>query len=404
MIKETKLIEQVLNEILSNKNLINEASTLMAPVPIPKGFSGNFGQKRSYETHPGVDIGVVVGTQVSAIADGTVEIANMNYNPQCGATIDIKYDEGGYWSRFCHMSKIYVHSGQKVKQGEVVGLSGGKVGAVGSGNSQGPHLHVTLKQNGNKVNPVDHINGTNSPIAPMSNMGIDSDIDITDPSLPDENDIDKIYFKPKSINPDEEYYSFSIVKENYNLISEQKIYGSFGYGISSNGYTVTIPKDKNPKIKSAVNGTIGRKSFSSGCKNQTDITHKVNGENFYLQYCGIKNPRQSGNVSMGNEIGQAGEDNITVSLYNSSGERIPIDYYKNREEKTSNAKAPLNKKTVEIDKVYFPVKKVDVDAVYYSPRQINPDEKVFGPKKKKETYREDYRIQKNITKIRKLLK
>lgn len=146
---------------MNKKTNITEI-TILAPVPIKAGTKSNFGEKRKYEIHPGVDIAVPVGTQVLAPMDGVVKKANFNENPLCGATIDIDYGNG-YWSRFCHMSRIDVKKDDIIKQGQVVGLSGGKSGAPGSGNSGGPHLHFTLKKDGKLVDPLQYINTTVSP-------------------------------------------------------------------------------------------------------------------------------------------------------------------------------------------------------------------------------------------------
>ena len=140
------------------KKIVSEV-TILAPVPIKSSQKSNFGQKRSYEIHPGVDLPVPVGTEVLAPMDGVVKLADFNFNRLCGATIDIDYGNG-FSSRFCHMSRIDVSEGDEVSQGQVVGLSGGKQGALGSGNSQGPHLHFTLKKNGDNVDPLSYINKT----------------------------------------------------------------------------------------------------------------------------------------------------------------------------------------------------------------------------------------------------
>ena len=135
--------------------------TFAAPVPIPSGFKGNFGQERSYEVHPGTDIPAPSGTRVIAPMDG--EIVNVKDNEwPCGGTIDIDY-KNGFWSRFCHMKKINVKVGDLVKQGDVVGLSGGALDDYGHGRTTGPHLHFTLKKDGVKVDPIKYINSTVSP-------------------------------------------------------------------------------------------------------------------------------------------------------------------------------------------------------------------------------------------------
>lgn len=134
------------------RNLISEV-ILANPVPIPPAFKGNFGEKRSYEIHPGTDIPVPSGTPIKAPADGIVITANPNLNDKCGGTIDIDYGNG-LWSRFCHVKRLHVKKGDKIFQGQVVGLTGGGSNDVGRGNSGGPHLHFSLTKDGKKVDPV----------------------------------------------------------------------------------------------------------------------------------------------------------------------------------------------------------------------------------------------------------
>ena len=51
-------------------------------------------------------------------------------------------------SEYGHLSRFIVNVGQKVKQGQVIAYSGN------SGTSTGAHLHLTIRQNGTAVNPV----------------------------------------------------------------------------------------------------------------------------------------------------------------------------------------------------------------------------------------------------------
>jgi len=129
------------------------------PVPVPQGLKSNLGQKRSYEIHPGVDIPCPSGTEVRSPLPGVVELVNADLNQYCGGTIDIKHD-GGYWTRFCHIKRFNVEVGTKVKEGDVVGLSGGGLNDPGKGKSTGPHLHWTFKTkdiNGTKLDGLDWI-------------------------------------------------------------------------------------------------------------------------------------------------------------------------------------------------------------------------------------------------------
>lgn len=142
------------NNVKDNVNeSINEAP-LEAPIPI-NGVNSEFGAKRSYENHPGVDLKASSGTQIKSPADGKVLDAEFKQNA-CGGTIQIEHGNG-FVSRYCHCKGINVTKGQMVKQGEVVGLSGGAKGDKGAGRSTGAHLHFELKKNGQLVDPLDYI-------------------------------------------------------------------------------------------------------------------------------------------------------------------------------------------------------------------------------------------------------
>lgn len=141
------------NKVEDSKESINEA-TLDSPIPL-KGVTSNFGVKRSYETHPGVDLSASSGTEIKSPADGKIIDAKFKAGA-CGGTIQIQHADG-FTSRYCHCKDIRVSIGQQVKQGEIVGLTGGAKGDKGAGNSTGPHLHFELKKNGVLVNPMDYI-------------------------------------------------------------------------------------------------------------------------------------------------------------------------------------------------------------------------------------------------------
>lgn len=82
--------------------------------------------------HAGVDVGVPIGTPLYAIADGTVE--NVGKASGYGQWIVIRLDDGNK-TIYGHISSWSVKVGDKVKQGQLVGLSGNE------GKSTGPHLH-----------------------------------------------------------------------------------------------------------------------------------------------------------------------------------------------------------------------------------------------------------------------
>ncbi|HEX6958388.1 MAG TPA: peptidoglycan DD-metalloendopeptidase family protein [Ferrovibrio sp.] len=94
--------------------------------------------------HKGVDFGAAAGTPIQAAGDGTVDIAG--WVRGYGNYVRLKH-VNGYSTAYAHMSRIAVHAGQHVRQGQIVGY----VGATGR--ATGPHLHYEVMVNGKQVNP-----------------------------------------------------------------------------------------------------------------------------------------------------------------------------------------------------------------------------------------------------------
>lgn len=130
---------------------LNEAA-MMEPIPIPDKIDHGFDEKRGNRNHGGIDIPAKVGTPIKSIADGQV-IAAGPLDSKCGDGISISHADG-FLSSYCHLSGIKVRKGEVIKQGQIIGLTGGAKGAQGSGNSGGPHLHLTLKKDGQRVDPL----------------------------------------------------------------------------------------------------------------------------------------------------------------------------------------------------------------------------------------------------------
>lgn len=99
-------------------------------------------------SHKGHDWAVRVGTPVMAAEDGIVEKAY--YSASYGYNILLKHSEN-LKTRYAHLSKLSVQVGEKVQQGQIIGLSGS------TGESTGPHLHFEVEKDGIKVNPIDYL-------------------------------------------------------------------------------------------------------------------------------------------------------------------------------------------------------------------------------------------------------
>ncbi len=108
-----------------------------------------FGRKRFFNgeeraPHSGLDIPAPIGQKVVAPADGVVvQTGHYFFN---GQTVLIDHGQG-LISMFCHLSEIKVEKGQRIHQGEVLGLVG-KTGRV-----TGPHLHWGMSLNNARVDP-----------------------------------------------------------------------------------------------------------------------------------------------------------------------------------------------------------------------------------------------------------
>jgi len=115
-------------------------------------LSSGFGMRQhpilgSYRAHRGVDFAAPTGTPVRATSAGVVRSAN--WNGGYGLFVDL--DNGkGVQTRYGHMSRLNVTSGQRVKKGDVIGYVGS------TGRSTGPHLHYEVHVNGQAVNPLSH--------------------------------------------------------------------------------------------------------------------------------------------------------------------------------------------------------------------------------------------------------
>jgi murein DD-endopeptidase MepM/ murein hydrolase activator NlpD len=95
--------------------------------------------------HKGLDFGAATGTPIMAAGDGTIAFAGGK--GAYGNYVQIRH-EGSYSTAYGHMSRIAVRSGQRVRQGQVIGY----VGATGR--ATGPHLHYEVLVKNAQVNPA----------------------------------------------------------------------------------------------------------------------------------------------------------------------------------------------------------------------------------------------------------
>lgn len=124
----------------------------IASVPVSNGhITSRFGSRESIRnhTHKGIDIAASYGTNIKAVADGTIEYASYNSGGYGNLVI---IDHGnGIKTYYGHCSKLCVSVGQKVNAGDVIA----KVGSTG--NSTGNHCHFEIRVNGSQIDPQKYV-------------------------------------------------------------------------------------------------------------------------------------------------------------------------------------------------------------------------------------------------------
>jgi len=144
-----------------------------------------FGEIDSFhpQPHSGIDYATPTGTIAQSISDGI--IGKISEDPILGENIRVTADNGKEWV-YGHLSQVNVTYGQHVSRGETLGLTGGMPGTPGAGHSTGPHIHISLLQNGTIIDPTPHL----------------------DPSFMDKA-MDLLFNAPAVVTPGERFLSYA---------------------------------------------------------------------------------------------------------------------------------------------------------------------------------------------------
>ena len=147
------------NKIIANARAIESNLTFFKNkfiVPVENSIiTGVYGSQRILNGKPkwphyGLDFSAKEGTEVKAMLNGTVTMAEKDLFYTGGTLI---FDHGhGISTLYMHMQKLFVKKGQKVKQGDIIGT----VGATGR--ATGPHLDVRLNWFGVRLDPATVLN------------------------------------------------------------------------------------------------------------------------------------------------------------------------------------------------------------------------------------------------------
>ncbi|MDM1518911.1 M23 family metallopeptidase [Myroides odoratimimus] len=101
--------------------------------------------QKKWKSHNGTDYAAPTGTPIMTTASGVVERAG--YTAGNGNFVKVKHN-GTYSTQYLHMSKILVKVGQRVDQGQTIGLVGS------TGLATGPHVCYRFWKNGVQVDPL----------------------------------------------------------------------------------------------------------------------------------------------------------------------------------------------------------------------------------------------------------
>lgn len=141
-------------EIASNiqiRNLLE--NKLLFTWPLHGRLSSRFGYRihpvyHRGRMHKGIDIAVPTGTPIRAAERGRVLWAT--WKGGSGLCVIVEHPNGMH-SYYMHCSKILVKRGQWISRRQVIA----KVGATGL--ATGPHLHFSLKREGDMINPLKYL-------------------------------------------------------------------------------------------------------------------------------------------------------------------------------------------------------------------------------------------------------
>lgn len=161
LIAQTKMLDQIKNSKtqLTQYEFVNEPreknySKIVMPLNREISITSPYGIRthpifRATKFHHGIDL-VANYENVYSVLDGIVTETGWDNN---GGGNYIKINHfNRFETAYLHLSEIYYRVGEFVKAGFIIAKSGN------SGNSTGPHLHFSVKEFGQSINPSHFLN------------------------------------------------------------------------------------------------------------------------------------------------------------------------------------------------------------------------------------------------------
>lgn len=139
-------------------DLVDEPAAFFSKIVMPLKnkltVTSSYGTRRhpifgTKKIHNGIDLKASF-ENVYSVLDGIVTATGWDYKGG-GNFIKVKHFNR-FETSYLHLSEIYYRAGEQVKAGFIIGKSGN------SGNSTGPHLHFSVKEFGQSINPSHFLN------------------------------------------------------------------------------------------------------------------------------------------------------------------------------------------------------------------------------------------------------
>ncbi len=103
--------------------------------------------QRAWACHHAIDVAAPLGVPVYAAAAGEVVVAGNTEYPGYGRMVVVRHADG-YQTLYGHLSASYVHTGEHVARGELIGRMGS------TGRSTGSHLHFEVSRGSWLLDPM----------------------------------------------------------------------------------------------------------------------------------------------------------------------------------------------------------------------------------------------------------
>lgn len=155
------VIEDLIPMVTKISDLLDTQKQFLSEIPTAWPVSSNrgfitmlFGPGRDpftdgWQFHTGVDIAYSLGTPVLVAADGVV--VRTSYNPGGYGNVVLVRHGYGFYTRYAHMQRYVVREGDRVHQGQQLGLMGA------TGRATGSHVHFEVLLGTEVVDPMRYL-------------------------------------------------------------------------------------------------------------------------------------------------------------------------------------------------------------------------------------------------------